>query len=529
MAVGQSVAEKGSVRVVVEEYVGGLGFDVFENANRYPGPTGLLAFVAERALESLVYSELPEEIAKLHLDGVVYVHKLPYSLFIPYCSGHSVERVLRKGVKTPTITARPAKHYDTFVDHVANYLIAMQHYFSGAQAFGAVELYAGPFIRRDGLKNNYRAVRQGVQRLVYNLNFPSRVGMQTPFTNFTVVLDAAGKKLEMDKAVLGGVDAGVLGDYLEEARLFARALAEVHLEGDAAGRPFTFPIPTYMTTSKMLFEDPELFEAVFTAAARRGTGYWLNTKVVDPNASFAMCCRINIDKNELLHAVKAGKPARMRLLKKELEEAREEYVRALEKQRMGGIWAMPDITGSKAVVTLNIPRLVLEAGRDDTAFWELLDETLEAVRRGLLWFARRYAELARKHPSFYMMPLEYLPEVFRLTGTPYFLTVGILGLPEAAALVEGDPRAWVEGGRGQRLRMAKWMQKVVRRVVEKTREWSKRTGVPFNVEEVPGESAAAKLAKRDARLYPEVLDYLPDREEPIYSTSVAPYYAPLEL
>ena len=203
-----------SLQTAVVEYLDRSSFDVFENANRYPGPTGLLTHVAEKALEPLVYSELPEEIAKLHLDGEIYVHKLPYSLFIPYCAGHSLERLLRLGLETPTITARPARHYDTFVDHVANYLISMQHYFSGAQAFGAVELYAGPFIRRDGLKNNYGAVKQGVQRLVYNLNFPSRVGMQTPFTNFTVVLDAARKKLEMDKAVLGGVDAGVLGDYL---------------------------------------------------------------------------------------------------------------------------------------------------------------------------------------------------------------------------------------------------------------------------------------------------------------------------
>jgi len=112
VAIGRSAAGESGVRVVVDEYVGGLSFDVFENANRYPGPTGLLAFVAERALESLVYSELPEEVAKLHLDGVVYVHKLPYSLYIPYCSGHSVERLLRRGLKTPTITARPARHYD---------------------------------------------------------------------------------------------------------------------------------------------------------------------------------------------------------------------------------------------------------------------------------------------------------------------------------------------------------------------------------------------------------------------------------
>ncbi len=517
-----------SASQAVEGYMEKTGPDVFENANRYRGPTSLLTYVAETALKQLVWSELPPDLAKLHREGLVYVHKLPYSLYIPYCCGHSLQRLLRKGLKTPTVVARPARHLDTYVDHVANYLMAMQHYFSGAQAVSAVELYAGPFIRRDGLSRDYRAVKQAVQRLVYNLNFPSRAGMQTPFTNFTVVLDAAGKKLARDEAIYAGEPDGVLGDYLEEARLFVKALYEIHAEGDALGRPFTFPIPTIMTTSKMLYEDPEVFEAVFTAAARKGAGYWLNTRIVDPDASFAMCCRINIDARELLNAMKSG-GFRMRLALTELKRAREEYLRALEKQRHGGLWAMPDITGSKAVVTLNLPRLVMEAGRDDQKLEALLSDVLAVVRKGLLALAERYARMAKRHPDFYMMPLEYVPEVFQLTGTPYFLTVGVIGLPEAAALMEGDPHAWTEGSRSQWLRMAEWMRRLVERIVAETRRWSMETGVPFNVEEVPGESAAAKLASRDARTHPEVLDYLPDKEEPIYSTSVAPYYAPMQL
>ncbi|NPA05019.1 MAG: anaerobic ribonucleoside triphosphate reductase [Crenarchaeota archaeon] len=512
---------------IVEEYMVGKSGSVKENANKYPGPTGLLSYVAERALESLVYTELPERVAKLHLDGVIYVHKLPYSLFIPYCAGHSIRRLLVKGLKTPMITARPARHYDTFVDHVANYLITMQHYFSGAQAFGAVELYAGPFIRRDGL--GYRAVKQGAQRLIYNLNFPSRVGMQTPFTNFTVILDAAKRMIEGDTAIYAGKDTGEpLADYLEEAKMFVRAMAEIHAEGDAAGRPFTFPILTYMTTSKILYEDPEVFEAVFGAAARKGTGYWLNTRVVNPDAAFSMCCRLVILKEELKEAAKTGTPMRLRLARRAVEEAREERLRALERQRMGGLWAMPDITGSKAVITLNLPRIVLESGRDDAAFEEKLLEVLEVVREGLLWFTYRYARQAAENPGFYMMPLEYVPEVFQVTGTPYFLTVGVLGLPEAAALMTGDPQAWYSS-RKTRLEMAAWMRRIVEMVVVETRRWSRETGIPFNVEEVPGESAAAKLASRDAKRYPEVLEYLPDKEYPIYSTSIAPYYAPLEL
>ncbi len=834
---------------VVQSYLEAASPDVFENANKYPGPTGLLSYVAEKRLMALVRRVFPDELYKLHVGGVIHVHKLPHSLFIPYCSGHSVERLLVKGLRTPTITAFPAKHMDTFSDHVANYLMTMQHYFSGAQAFGAVELYAGPFIRRENL--SYKQVKQNVQRMIFNLNFPSRTGMQclsedtqiltpegwksykevrvgdliytfntktreievkrvrhvfvreykgkmynlrnrtqdqlvspghrivwkafnkdeiryepienllgyrspiplptpaftefngkdydvsddeirvvawilsegsidssgggtprvtivqsekghlseilellerlnlryevredpgwgsakavrldaessrrvldllgnarkkppawiyrlsrrqarlfletyvkgdgwverenddkvkrvritttdpeirdalvalavlagynvsviernpsppskkvqyiislteteleyiqeikeveyegviwsvntenetviakrkgcvfitgnTPFTNFTIVLDASRKKLDGDDAIVGGERVGVLGEYLEEAKMFVRAVYEIHGEGDASGRPFTFPIPTIMTTSKMLYEDPEVFEAVFKASAKKGTGYWLNTRIVDPDSSYAMCCRINIDARELMHANKVG-GLRMTSMKREVEEAREEYIKRLEKTRMGGLWAIPDITGSKAVITVNLPRLVLDSNKDDEAFKHLLDSVLMKVRAGLVWMAERYYKLSSRYKGFYSMVHTYVPEVFSLVGTPFFLTIGLIGLPEAAAMMEGDPKAWVEGSRRQRLRMRDWMARIVSYVVDEARKWSKSTGYPFNVEEVPGESAAVRLASIDASLNKEVLEYLPEEEEPVYSTSITPYYADLSL
>ena len=513
----------GSYKQVVEEYMEGSEFDVFENANKYPSPTGMLTYVAERALETLIPRELPREVLKLHRLGDIYVHKLPYSLFIPYCSGHSIRRLLLKGLKTPTIVARPAKHLDTYVDHVANYLTSMQHFFSGAQAFSSVELYAGAFIKRDGIW--YERLKQQVQRLVYNLNFPSRAGMQTPFTNFTVVLDAPKRMLVEEKAVVGGKEDGPLGSYIEEAKLFLKALAEVLAEGDATGRPFTFPIPTIMVTAKSLWEDPEIHEVVFRVAARKGSFYWLNTRLVDPDASFSMCCRINIDRRELMHAMNGG----FRLAKKDLEEVRESWLRNYEKQRSGGLWAMPDITGSVGVITVNLPRLALKAKGDDTAFFEGLDEVLNIVREGLTWLRRRYHKLAKEYPHVYSMPLEYLPEVFQLLGGPYFNTVGIIGLPEAVAIMERDPKLWLDGSRSARLRAADWMRGVVQYIVKRAREWAVESGMPFNVEEVPGESAAPKLASRDLREYPELAEYLPDPNNPVYSTSIAPYYADLPL
>jgi len=496
---------------VIHEYAGWSSLDVLENANRHPGPTGFFAYVMEEALKGSL-SLVPEEGRKAHFSGDIYIHKLPHSLYVPYCTGHSTARLLEKGLKTPTITSRPAKHFDTYVDHIANYLITMQHYFSGAQALSSIEWYAGPFIRKDALEGS--KIRQQVQRLVYNLNYPSRVGMQTPFTNFTVTLDAPKKMLEGDHAFYAGKKLEPLGEYEREAREFFIALTEVLRDGDALGQPFTFPIPTLMVTAKMLWDDPEIFEAVFTTASKRGSFYWLNTNVVDPDASYAMCCRIAIDKTEMAFAFGVSE-----------KSVEEEAIEKLERQRFGGLWAMPDVTGSVNVTTVNLPRLALKAKGDDDRFWEEYERVLEIVRRTTDWFRERYVRLITTYRHMYSMIHLYLEE---FPGS-HFNTVGILGLPEAVAIYLNEPGLWEEGSRRDWLKAAELMKEMVEFATGKAREWMRETGIPWNVEEVPGESAAAKLAIGDINEFPELKEYLSDPENPIYSTSIAPYYGALEL
>ncbi|GAB6100971.1 anaerobic ribonucleoside triphosphate reductase [Thermococcus atlanticus] len=496
---------------LMTEYSSWEGLDVLENANRYPGPTGFFAYVMEEALKDSL-SLVPKEGRKAHFMGEIYIHKLPYSLYIPYCTGHSTARLLEKGLKTPTIVSKPAKHFDTYVDHIANYLITMQHYFSGAQALSSVEWYAGPFIREEDLSRH--KIKQGIQRLVYNLNYPSRVGMQTPFTNFTVTLDAPKKMLEGDHAVYAGERVEPLGEYEREAKDFFIALTEVLREGDALGQPFTFPIPTLMTTSKMLWDDPEIFEAVFKTASKRGSFYWLNTRIVDPDASYAMCCRIAIDKTEMTLAFGVSK-----------KSTEEEAIERLERGSFGGLWAMPDVTGSVNVTTVNLPRLALKANGNDNAFWKEYEHVLETVRRTTDWFRERYMRLITNCRHMYSMIHTYLPEFL---GS-HFNTVGILGLPEAVAIYLNEPKLWEEGSRKDWLKAAELMKEMVKFATSKAREWMGETGIPWNVEEVPGESAAAKLAVKDLHDFPELKEYLNDPENPIYSTSIAPYYGSLEL
>ncbi|MEM4748374.1 MAG: anaerobic ribonucleoside triphosphate reductase, partial [Thermosphaera sp.] len=348
--------EEKPVNDPLKEYISWNSLEVNENANRYMGPGSFFAWLLEERIKQESIELLPKKIARAHASGLIYIHKLPHSVYIPYCTGHSLSRLLRKGLKTPTVISRPARHLDTFVDHIANYLTTMQHYFTGAQAFSSVEWYAGPFIKADNPSD--RALKQQIQRLLFNLNYPTRTGLQTPFTNFTVTMNAPRKMIEGDRAVYSGVEAGVLGEYEEEAKRFFKAFAQILLEGDSVGQPFTFPIPTLMTTAKWIWEDSEIHELVFKVASKRGSFYWLNTRLVDPDATYAMCCRLNIQTNEFKYLAN-GKSYSLTSIKKDVEEAREDFWRKIERQRFGGLWAMPDVTGSVNVIDVNLPRIAL--------------------------------------------------------------------------------------------------------------------------------------------------------------------------
>jgi len=497
--------------------------DVNENANRYQGPSSFFAWLLDTYMEKDSHGILPSHLVKAHMSGDIYIHKLPHSVYIPYCTGHSLARLLERGLKTVTIVSRPARHFDTFVDHIANFLITMQHYFTGAQALSKVEWYAGPFLRNDKL--SYKETKQQIQRLLYNLNYPTRIGLQTPFTNFTITMDAAKKALEGDKAIYGGVEVGVLGEYEKEAKTFFKALVELYSEGDSVGQPFTFPIPTLMVTAKWIWEDPEIHEAVFKTASKKGSFYWLNTRIVDPDASYAMCCRLSIDQNELLYAYRAGSKFSLSAIKRDVEALSEEYWRTVERQRFGGLWAMPDITGSVNVVDVNLPRIALESRREESKFWELYEERLKLVKEAVDWFRNRYMSILKNYPNFYAMILEYMPE-FPLS---HFNTIGLIGLPETAAILMGEPKLWLNGSRRDWLRAAELMRKIVEYTTKTAREWMIKEGVPWNVEEVPGESASPKLALLDLKRFSELREYLPDPENPVYATSITPYYADIEL
>jgi len=186
---------------------------------------------------------------------------------------------------------------------------------------------------------------------------------------------------------------------------------------------------------------------------------------------------------------------------------------------------MPDITGSVNVVDVNLPRIALESKREESRFWELYEKRLKLVKEAVDWFRNRYVYMIKNYPNFYAMIIEYMSEFPAF----HFNTIGLIGLPEAAAILMNEPRLWLDGSRRDWLRAAELMRRIVEYTTKTAREWMMEDGVPWNVEEVPGESASPKLALLDLKKYPELREYLPDPENPVYATSIAPYYADMEL
>ncbi|UXD21551.1 ribonucleoside-triphosphate reductase [Ignicoccus pacificus DSM 13166] len=482
------------------------------NSNEYQGPNKLLLEAAERYFwEHVVEEVMPKDMMSAHREGVVYVHKLPQSVFLPYCNGNDYSRVLKKGLRTPTIVAGPARRYQVAMAHAANFLAMMQQYWTGAQAYGSLELWVAPFIAKEHLSDD--DIKQGIQTLYYELNLPWRPGMQTPFTNITVTYTESKYILDQP-AIIGGASTGdLLGDFLDEARRWLIQLGKVLQRGDALRQPFTFPIPTLMPTAKDFYNDPELFDAIFGTAAKMGSYYWLNSKVIDPDSAFAMCCRYVVKKDDVNKALRGG----LRL--KSLEEQRKEELERLAKGRLGGTWAIPDITGSIGVVTVNLPRVALDARGDVETFFQILEERTELVAKWLSWWRAHYLRLMRSYKDFYSMVWEYSPE---WTKT-HFNTIGAIGMPEAAAILMDDPEVWTSEDIGAKEKAVELMDKMIKRMADVASRLTVEWGEPFNVEEVPGETAAAKLFMNDLRHYPEVRKFVPEGVD-MYSTSVVPYY-----
>ncbi len=512
------------VKEVEESYLKRADWEIHENANNNISYSNFRNFLFEKFVkrQDVLKHFLPPGAVEAHYRGNIHIHKLPDSLWIPYCAGWSYKRILENGLKTPTVVSKPAKHLDTAVAHLVNFFFMGAQEWTGAQAISAFDIYVAPFVRYDGL--SHEKVKQILQGMLFELNYPARAGYQSPFTNITVVLDTSKDMLE-GEAYIGGKKVGHLGDFIEEAVTVNRALFELYYEGDAYGQPFTFPIPTIMLTKNFDWNGRrwgELTDLIFETLARKGTAYLLNGYSSNVEALYAMCCRLTIDVN---HVLSRNGVFTLKFTDKTIDDATRKL---LERGRTSfGIWALPDATGSIGVVTLNMPRIAFLSKGEWDKFESLVNSQLKHARKILLTWRRRY----EVNIDSGLMPLTktYLGH-FR----NHFNTIGIIGLPEAAANFMRNPELWINGSYKEMQEAISIEKEMVSYIRKRIKEFEESDGYLYNVEEIPGESTGYRLASLDMELFKEEyrrgeIAIPSDGIAPFYSNSVVPYYADVPI
>ena len=500
---------------IERDYLGEIDWEVKENANETRSFGNYLSYILDKVLktEEILAKVFPPEAVAHHFGGYIHIHKLPHSLYIPYCVGWNFARILQAGLKTPTIVSKPAKHLDTAIAQLVNFIFMTAQEWSGAMATTAFDLYCAPFVAVDKLSD--RQIKQALQDMCFELNYPSRMGFQSPFSNITIMLDTVESFLDMP-AIIGGKPAGKLGDYIDEAIRVTRQLISLYNEGDRVATPFTFPIPTIFITKNFDWNGSrwgELTDELFENLAKRGTFYLLNGYSTNVEVLYSMCCRLTIDMSKLMNNNSCP-----------CEGSESELS---TKNALHGIWAIPDATGSIGVVTINLPRLAYLSKGDQARFEELLTKELELARDVLKVMRERY----NRSMKVGLMPMTRL---YLGTLDNHFGTFGVIGLPEAAANFLGNTKLWEELEPSEVRRAVEWMKEVVRFIRRYAEQASEADGVLYNVEEVPGESTGYKLAIADRKEFKEAFERgelcMPANDgSAFYSNSIIPYYAPMSI
>lgn len=455
----------------VEEYLGRADWRVTANANQGYSLGGMILNISGKVTANYWLSHVyPPEIGQAHRDGALHIHDL--DMLSGYCAGWSLRTLLEQGLNgvPGTIEAAPPKHLSSAVGQIVNFLGTLQNEWAGAQAFSSFDTYLAPFVRLDRL--GYEEVRQGIQELVYNLNVPSRWGTQTPFTNLTFDWTCPDDLLDDVPEIAGQEMPFTYGDLQAEMGMINRAFIEVMTTGDAKGRAFTFPIPTYNITKDFDWDCPNA-QRLFAMTAKYGLPYFQNFIGSDLNPSMvrSMCCRLRLDLSALL-------------------------------ERGNGLFGSAEQTGSLGVVTLNCARLgYLHAG-DEPALLRRLDQLLELGSRSL----EIKRQVIQQH-----LDGGLFPYTKRYLGTlrNHFSTLGINGVNEMIRNFTRDAQdITTPAGHALAVRL---LDHVRTRIVE----FQQATGNLYNLEATPAEGATYRFAREDRRRCPGILQA---------GTSAQPYY-----
>jgi ribonucleoside-triphosphate reductase len=410
-----------------------------------------------------------KDISTAHRNGAFHLHDL--SMFSGYCAGWSLRQLLLEGLGgVPNkISSHPAQHLSTLVAQMVNFLGVLQNEWAGAQAFSSFDTYLAPFVRKDNL--SYREVKQNIQSFVFGVNTPSRWGSQAPFTNIT--LDwVVPEDLKNEPVIIGGErQANCYGQYHKEMDMINRAFIEVMMEGDADGRGFPYPIPTYNVTRDFDW-DSENSDMLFKMTAKYGTPYFQNFMNSDlkPGDVRSMCCRLQLDKREL-------------------------------KKKGGGLFGAAELTGSIGVVTINLPRIG-HLSRSREEFFHRLSRIMEVAKDSL--------EIKREIIT-KLMNEGLFPYSKRYLGSweNHFSTIGIVGMNECCRNFLGTDLT-SEEGRAFALEVLDFMR-------ERLIQYQETTGNLYNLEATPAESTSYRLAKIDKEKYPDVITA--GKDTPYYTNS----------
>ena len=471
---------RSDVRTVVDvessinEYLDQSDWRVNANANQGWSLGGLILNTSGKMIANYWLSHVyPPEIGEAHRSGAMHIHDL--DMLSGYCAGWSLRRLLQEGFNgvPGKVEAKPPKHFSAAVGQIVNFLGTLQNEWAGAQAFSSFDTYMAAFIRADNLE--YTQVKQYIQELIYNLNVPSRWGTQTPFTNLTFDWICPEDLREQIPYVGGKEMPFNYGDLQAEMDMINRAYIEVMMEGDALGRVFTFPIPTYNITKDFAWDHPNT-DLLFEMTAKYGLPYFQNflNSDLEPHMVRSMCCRLQLDLRELL-------------------------------KRGNGLFGSAEQTGSLGVVTINCARIGYEFKGNEAGLLSRIDTLMELAKQSL--------EIKRKLIG-RLIDGGLYPYTKRYLGTlrNHFSTLGVNGINEMVRNFSND-KDDISTPEGYALAI-----RLLDHIRNKMSEFQEETGHLYNLEATPAEGTTYRFAKEDKKCYPDILQAgTPD--QPFYTNS----------
>ena len=460
---------------LVNSYVNVTDWRVKENSTVTYSVGGLILSNSGAITANYWLSEIyDDEIANAHRNADIHLHDL--SMLTGYCAGWSLKQLIQEGLGgvTGKITSSPASHLATLCNQMVNFLGIMQNEWAGAQAFSSFDTYLAPFVKVDNL--TYKEVKQCIQSFIYGVNTPSRWGTQSPFTNITLDWVVPNDLAELP-AIVGGKEMNFkYKDCVKEMAMVNKAFIEIMIEGDANGRGFQYPIPTYSITRDFDWSETENNKLLFEMTAKYGTPYFSNyiNSDMEPSDVRSMCCRLRLDLREL-------------------------------RKKSGGFFGSGESTGSVGVVTINMPRIAY-LSKDEEEFYQRLTKMMDIAARSLK---------VKRNTISKLLEAGLYPYTKRYLGTfnNHFSTIGLVGMNEACLNAK-----WI-GKDLTNSKAQKFTKDVLNFMRERLSDYQELYGDLYNLEATPAESTSYRLAKHDKKRYPDIITASENGDTPYYTNS----------